>query len=361
MDSMNMKTILIDFHYEGNIMSLKCLKEEIMQDIHIKFCNKALINLNSVFFLYNGNRTNDNLSLREIINNEDKKRNKMDILVYLINETTIIQNKSYAKSKQVICPKCGENAKIKIKDYLITIHGCKNNHITENILFEQFENTQLIKEVNIKCDSCKKINNAKSFYFCCSCKNKLCESCKYYHNQNHMIINYESKNYICLEHGDNYNSYCQNCKKNICIACEVNHLNHNLITFGKLLPKKENLNNKINELKINIDKFKEEINKLKNILNYVSDKIDCYYNIVNDIYNSFELKKRNYEILSNINEINNNDIVDDFNEIINEYNIPNKFCKINIIYNKMKNNNQIISANNINMLFLYNNYQNYLK
>ena len=29
MDSMNMKTILIDFHYEGTIMSLKCLKEEI--------------------------------------------------------------------------------------------------------------------------------------------------------------------------------------------------------------------------------------------------------------------------------------------------------------------------------------------
>ena len=122
MDSMNMKTILIDFHYEGTIMSLKCLKEEIIREIYRKFCNKALINLNSVFFLYNGKRTNDNLSLREIINNEDKKSNKMDILVYLINKTTIIQNKSYAKSKQVICPKCGENAKIKIKDYLITIY-----------------------------------------------------------------------------------------------------------------------------------------------------------------------------------------------------------------------------------------------
>jgi hypothetical protein len=108
-------------------------------------------------------------------------------------------------------------------------------------------------------------------------------------------------------------------------------------------------------MKTKIDRFKEEVNKLKKILDYVIENIYNYYNIIINIYNTFELKKRNYEILCNIKEINNNDIYGDFNKIINEDNILIKFFKINLIYNKMKNDSQKNMANNTN-----NNLSNYL-
>jgi ubiquitin-protein ligase len=82
------------------------------------------------------------------------------------------------------------------------------------------------------------------------------------------------------------------------------------------------------------------------------ENIDNYYNIINNIYGSFELKKRNYEILNNINEINNNDLYKDLEEIINENKIQNKFYKINIIYNKMKNDLQKNLESNFNFSFL---------
>ena len=88
------------------------------------------------------------------------------------------------------------------------------------------------------------------------------------------------------------------------------------------------------------------------MLNYVLENIDNYYNIINNIYGSFELKKRNYEILNNINEINFDDLYKDFEEIINENKIQNKFYKINIIYNKMKNDLQKNLENNFNFNFL---------
>ena len=211
----------------------------------------------------------------------------MNILVYSLNEKDINQNQPSTKVAQTICPKCGENAKIKFKDYLITICGCKNNHITENILLEEYQNTQIIDENIIVYDVCKKGNKEKSlkklFYFCGTCSKNIYLICKDYHNKNHFIINYELKNYTCLEHGDNYYAYCQKCKKNICIACEDNHLDHKIITFGKLLPKKENLNYIINEMKTKIDRFKEEVNKLKKILDYVIENIYNYYNIIINI------------------------------------------------------------------------------
>ena len=86
----------------------------------------------------------------------------MNILVYSLNEKDINQNQPSTKVAQTICPKCGENAKIKFKNYFITICGCKNNHITENILLEEYQNTQIINENKIFCDVCKKENKEKS-------------------------------------------------------------------------------------------------------------------------------------------------------------------------------------------------------
>ena len=94
----------------------------------------------------------------------------MNILVYSINKENLEENNSLIKTKQTLCPKCFENAKIKFYNYLITIYGCKNNHKTENILLEKYEKTQIINEEKIICSFCKKRNKEKSFnkkfYFC---------------------------------------------------------------------------------------------------------------------------------------------------------------------------------------------------
>ena len=238
---------------------------------------------------------------------------------------------------------------------MIKIYGCKNNHTIENILLNQFEKTQLIDESKIICNFCKKIskdNFKKEFSFCGTCKRNLCPLCKDSHDKEHIIINYNFKNYTCPEHGDSYNSYCHECKKNICIACEEEHSGHDLKSFGKMLPKKDELKNKINELKININKFIKEFKEIKKVLNYVMDNVKNFFKINEDEYNSFDIKKRNYELLSNINENKHNKIIKDIQEIINEEN------KINSIYNQMKNDIQKNLTNNFNFNFFNNDVLN---
>jgi len=50
-------------------------------------------------------------------------------------------------------------------------------------------------------------------------------------------LKYNKKNFVCLEHGENFTSYCKDCKKNLCIACEVKHSDNDTMSLGKLFPK----------------------------------------------------------------------------------------------------------------------------
>ena len=328
--------IEIDFKYQGTKICLYCTEKILMKDIFNKFYNKTSLDLNSLNFIYNQKKIDDKLSVAKIMTDDDKKNKKMEILVDLK-----YGNNSLIKSEEIICNKCGQNAKIKIKDYLITVYDCKNNHKTENISFNEFIKTQMIDESKIYCDVCKNRNKNECyktiFYFCNNCKQNLCPLCKDCHNNNHIIVNYELKNNICSEHGDNFYSFCQKCKKNLCIVCESEHSNHDLIYFSKMMTKKGELKENLKKLKNDIDKFRDEIQKIVEMLLLIMENVNNYYIIVKDIFDSFDIKKRNYQTLSNINEINNNIILKDLQEIIKEDNIPNKFEKINTIYNKMKN------------------------
>jgi len=75
-----------------------------------------------------------------------------------------------------------------------------------------------------------------------------------------------------------------------------------------------------------------------NKLNKVIDNIDIYYNISKNMIKNYEKKNRNYIILQNINEINNNVIINEINKINEDNNIINKIMEIMNIYKKMKNN-----------------------
>ena len=60
----------------------------------------------------------------------------MTVLVYDW-KNYIAEDNPKNKVKEIICPTCGENCRIDIKDFKIKLYGCKNNHEINNILLEE--------------------------------------------------------------------------------------------------------------------------------------------------------------------------------------------------------------------------------
>ena len=203
------------FTFNGINTIIQCNKDDKIKDICYKYVNKIGIDINLIYFLYNGMQID--LDLNQKANIIDKEKNEINILVFEKSKSTIIINKDLKESKEIICPKCKENCKIKINDYKIKLYDCKNNHEINNILLDEFNITQNINELEIICNICKSNNKYKSynkqFYLCLTCKKNICPLCKSMHDNNHKIIDYDKKNYICKEHKEIYRSYCNECKK----------------------------------------------------------------------------------------------------------------------------------------------------
>ena len=284
------------------------------------------------------------------MNGQDKQREAISILVFRIRED--MKSDNIIKSKEIICPECKENIFIELKDFKINLTGCKNGHIINNLSFEDYENVQVLDISTIKCDSCKIRNKGiihnYEFYKCISCKINLCPDCKRKHDQHHKIIDYDKKNYICNIHKKNFVNYCENCKENICLSCEPSHKDHKLIYFGHILPD-DNMMNKLDELKENIDSINMIIDDFIKKMENVKKSFEIYYNTFSNlihIYNNNE--NCNYQLIKNINEFinNNKNIIDNINKIkhsvINEE--PAKLMKIYYKMNKSKNN----ILNNVN-------------
>ena len=225
------------FLFNGLEIIIPCNKDEKLKEICKRFELKTNNEINNIYFLYNGNKINEELKFNELANKEDNERNIMNILVYEINKTIIKDN--IIKSNEIICPECNENILIKINDYKINLFDCKNNHIKRNILLKEYENIEKIDISKIKCDICKLKNKSNAynneFYSCLNCDKYICPLCKEKHDNNHKIINYEHKNYICNKHNEIFTKYCYECKMNICITCEKEHKNHNGIYYGDIL------------------------------------------------------------------------------------------------------------------------------
>jgi len=202
----------VEFSYKQQITIVQCQLNSKMKDIYNKLISKAKIDINSIYFIYSGNKIDNNeLTIDQLININDRSINKMKILVESINELN--KKKTIIKSNDIICPKCYKNARFNIKDYNININGCKNNHMINNILFDEFEKLQMIDISKIKCGDCRIKNKSDSygykFYYCLNCKMNLCVTCKLKHDKNHKIIDYDNKNYICNIHNEGYIRYCK--------------------------------------------------------------------------------------------------------------------------------------------------------
>ena len=210
----------VTFIFEGKEYIIQCNKNEKMKDIFKKFISKAQIEYNSVYYLYKGDKINEELKIENL--NEDI--NNIKIIVSKINEN---QNNNIIKSKDIICPKCKEKIMIKINDYKIELYNCINGHNIKNILLNEYGKTQEIDISKIICNQCKVKNKGNTYnneiYRCINCKINLCPLCRLNHDNTHNIINYDKKDFICEIHKDRFIKYCNKCKMNICISCYAKH------------------------------------------------------------------------------------------------------------------------------------------
>ena len=321
------KMVEVIFHYEENNIIIQCNIKDKMEDIIKRFLKKIEKNENNnnFVYLYDGNIINKDLIFIQQVNELDKKRNKMNIIVKSNDDN----NKEIKEiiSKDIICPGCEENILMKIKDFKINLYGCNNNHIINNILIDKYENTQKIDLSKIKCDECNENNKGDThnneFYICNTCNKNICPLCKSKHDKNHIIIKYDDKNYICKKHNESFNKFCTKCNENICIFCEKEHNDHGIIDLIQILPNKDELIKGMEELKLLIDKFKNKIEIIKEILNRIINMIEIYYKINNNIINNYNKNNRNYIKLINLNNIKNNNehLIIELNKINNVENL----------------------------------------
>jgi len=302
-----MTGVNLDFIYQGNTIKIQGKRNEYMKDIIKRYIVKIDKDIKDVYFICNGNKINEELKLEEINN----KENEIKILVNDINDKNANNKEEILnQNKDIICPECGNICIIDINDYKIMLDKCINNHSTENILLDEYNGLQKVNKLNVVCSECNKNKNEiykNKLYKCCSCKANICPLCKSKHNKDHILIDYELKNYLCKTHGEVYIFYCKECNMNLCNLCEMEHKNHNYSSLNKLITNKEN---NINELRIKIDNLKNEVNDIINKLNKITDNFEIYYNINKNIINNYNIKNKNYEILMNKNNIyNNNELI----------------------------------------------------
>ena len=152
--------IEVEFKYNQRSTKMQCKLNDKIKNIYMKNLNKIgdEKDINNIYFLYKGDIYTEDISFEEMINPQDKKEKKMTILVE--TNGTIIKENDHNHSKDVICPKCGESIKFDIIDYKINLYDCKNGHKIDNILLNEFENTQ---NKLIKCEIC---NDNKKIFKC---------------------------------------------------------------------------------------------------------------------------------------------------------------------------------------------------
>ena len=341
-----MSYINISFNFEGQNLDIQGNSNDTMEFIINKYLTKTGKKNNELLFLIGGMQISKD-NIKNIIGKFSMGENQISLLVFNSddNEEKIILK----VSKQIICPQCKENCLINFKDYKLILNKCDNNHNTENILLKNFFNLQTIDESEILCKECnknKKEAQKNIMFFCCDCNYNLCSLCKINHlkkNEQHQIIDYDFKNYLCNKHGERFTCYCTDCNKNLCDNCEIEHDKKHKFIYHKEIAKNKDENN-IKELRLKIDNLKNEKNNIKNdllsqdIFNKVIENMEKYYDISNNIFINYSLKNKNYQLLMNFININNYNkiIIEEIDKIVNDKNVENKVKAIKDIYNKME-------------------------
>ena len=348
----------VEFLYEGKSIIIQgSLTDKISSAIQ-KFLTKVNCH-GEVIYLYQGTQIDQQLKIEDFIGKDSQASNKMTIMVNsLENDDDENLNSTMIRSNYNICPKCGENIMVKIKDYKLVLENCKNNHCINNLSLNEFNRTQIIDISKIICGKCKRNNKSSTynnhFFRCNGCKMNLCPLCKSSHDSTHFIIDYDQKDYICELHNEPFMKYCTFCRKNICLLCSNEHKAHETISFDTLIPDMNEIKDLMNKLRKEIDIFKVNINNIILNLNKMTKNIEQFYKIYFNIMNSYKENCRNYETLKNVNEIKNN-FYEELSQINNDNNLKSKLLNILNIYNKMNKSEINQKCNEMNLFYNINN------
>ena len=352
-----MINIRFDFQQIESIIEVN--PTERFEIVAKKFANDNQIQLKDIFFLSNGRVIDMDDIINNIMSSLERQNNEMKILViplktiininnYVnnINNNNIIKNNINNNDNgdihyhEVICPFCKEYCEFEMKNYRITLSGCKNGHKMENIKLNEYLNHQKIDYSKIFCDECKTRNRAeipnKEFYKCLRCNMNLCPLCSNNHEYSHKIINYDFKNFICSIHKELLFKYCSDCNKDICPICENDHKNHYTSYIRTDI---NQIRSNLNELRNAINKMSDNIRTIITKLNKVMDNMELFYNIHDYVISFFE----NNKILDSNQERNlstfNSNIINEFDKIKYKYHYGKNINKLLYIYNDMEEKN----------------------
>ena len=296
--------IIAEFKYNQKLSSIKCNIKEKFGEIIEKYKSKEKFENKPLNFLYSGTTIKEGETIEDLLKDDNGKTEKIQIIVESKGE----EKNFIVKSKSIICPKCKEDIRLKMKDYKIYLYDCKNGHKIGNILLNEFEETQKLDLSKFICNLCnnenkKSINNKKCFY-CFSCKLNICQICKENHDKKHLISDIENKNLSChLHNKESFIKYCNQCKLNLCFSCLEHHQGHDIILYESIKPDINKIKEEFKKMRNTLDKFNANINQIKKCLNTVQENFEIYYNIYNDLisnYEKFETNERNYEIFQNL-------------------------------------------------------------
>ena len=115
--------IEVIFTYNETNTIIQCNLKDKINDIYQQFKNHIDLKNNNIYYSYSGktyNELNKGLILEEMINDEDKKRNKMNILILNKELIDVKGKKEIIKSKDLISPQNNEN--MEIYDYKINLN-----------------------------------------------------------------------------------------------------------------------------------------------------------------------------------------------------------------------------------------------
>ena len=289
------------------------------------------------------------------------KRNLLTIKQFLdINFNLRDKNNqiSYAKCK---CIYCDKNHNDIIKETATFINTYQND--TKNLSINEIKNDFFY------------YFNENKIFFCNICKSIVCQKCKKYHKiycnldnenidniDNNVVtneINYESykeiKNLIeeklvdyeseiklnkqfmplymydayCPKHKKPFNYYCENCRLNLCNEC-LNHNNHNILNWMDIdslwILKQEEITREKNEINNISKKVNDLINKLSSHLNNLIQNLKDIICFKEKILINSKYINNNYNIYTNLKNIQFNFKIFDEEKYEKENNIMKKLC-----------------------------------
>ena len=321
------------------LFDLKGQKTSIQGEINFQmkkyfktFINKLKLNDKNLRFEYNNREINEEITLEEFVTINIIENNKIEIKVIEKGE-----DENIISSEEIICPQCKQEARIIVSDDKITLICNHNRHHISEIPKTEFIKSQMIDKSSIKC-KCE-ISSTNTKRFCLTCKEILCTFCEKEHiknNNEHIIINYNQRNYYCLEHNESknqFNCYCKTCKKNLCWICNKFHKNHQAEELNEIYYLKSKIISKHKANSSILKKYEGLIEELiKELENFkASNEINEY------IIKNYNIDNRNYIKINNIKEIYEKN-----------FNLKKLSNRVKYLENIIKNNNnyQEINFNN---------------